>query len=46
MYVILCYTIGKNEVAIKQYIENQLKEDRMSEQLTIDKIAPFTVNKK
>ena len=39
-------TIGKNEVVIKQYIENQLKEDRMLEQLTMDKIAPFTVSKK
>lgn len=34
-------TVGKNAVVIKQYIENQLKEDRMSEQLTLDKIDPF-----
>ena len=35
-------TVGKNAEAIKSYIENQLKEDKMSEQLTIDKIDPFT----
>ena len=39
-------TVGKNEVAIKQYIEGQLKEDMMSEQLTMDKINPFTGSKK
>ena len=39
-------TVGKNAEAIKSYIENHLKEDRMSEQLTIDKIAPFTGSKK
>ena len=39
-------TVGKNAEAIKNYIENQLKEDRMSEQLTIDKIDPFTGSKK
>ena len=37
---------GKNEVAIRKYIENQLKEDRMSEQLTLDKIEPFMGSKK
>ena len=35
-------TVGKNAIAIKNYIDNQLKEDRMSEQLTLDKIDPFT----
>lgn len=24
-------TVGKNEVAIRKYIDNQLKEDRLSE---------------
>ena len=39
-------TVGKNEIAIKKYIENQLHEDRMSEQLTLDKVDPFTGSKK
>lgn len=39
-------TVGKNEVAIRKHIENQLKEDRMSEQLTLDKIDPFMGSKK
>ena len=39
-------TVGKNEIAIRRYIDNQLKEDHMSEQLTLDKIDPFTGNKK
>ena len=39
-------TVGKNEVAIRKYIENQLKENRMSEQLTLDKINPFMGSKK
>ena len=39
-------TVGKNENAIRTYIENQLKEDRMSEQLTLDKIDPFTGSRK
>ena len=38
--------MGKYEIAIKKYIENQLKEDHMSEQLTLDKVDPFTGNKK
>ena len=38
--------VGKNEIAIRKYIDNQLKEDHMSEQLTIDKIDPFTGNRK
>ena len=39
-------TVGKNEYVIKKYIDNQLKEDMMSEQLTMDKIDPFTGSKK
>ena len=39
-------SVGKNAVAIKQYIDNQLKEDRLSEQLTLDKIDPFMGSKK
>ena len=39
-------TVGKNEIAIKKYIENQLKDDMMSEQLTLDKIDPFTGSRK
>ena len=39
-------TVGKNEIAIQKYIENQLKEDHMSEQLTLDKVDPFTGDKK
>ncbi|MCI6265809.1 MAG: IS200/IS605 family transposase, partial [Erysipelotrichaceae bacterium] len=39
-------TVGKNEIAIRKYIDNQLKEDRLNEQLTLDKIDPFTGSKK
>ena len=39
-------TVGKNEIVIRKYIENQLKEDRMLEQLTMDKIDPFTGSRK
>ena len=35
-------TVGKNEIAIKKYIEGQLSEDRQAEQLTMDNIDPFT----
>ena len=35
-------TVGKNEIAIKKYIEQQYNEDRQAEQLTIDNIDPFT----
>ena len=34
-------TVGKNTKKIKEYIANQLKEDRLSEQLTIEDIDPF-----
>lgn len=39
-------TAGKNTKAIKDYIANQLHEDRMSEQLTLDVEDPFTGSKK
>ena len=39
-------TVGKNENAIKKYIENQIKEDMRVEQLSMDKIDPFTGSKK
>ena len=38
-------TGGKNDKKIKEYIENQLKEDEMSEQLTLDFEDPFTGRK-
>ena len=38
-------TAGKNDVVIKKYIENQLKEDQISEQLTMDIEDPFTGKK-
>lgn len=39
-------TAGKNAIAIRRYIENQLHEDHLSEQLTLDKMDPFTGSKK
>ena len=33
---------GKSAEVIRKYIDNQLYEEHLSEQLTIDKIAPFT----
>ena len=39
-------TVEKNEIAIRKYIENLLKEEHMLEQLTLDKVDPFTGNKK
>lgn len=38
-------TAGKNDKVIKTYIENQLKEDQISEQLTMDIEDPFTGKK-
>ena len=38
-------TAGKNDKKIKEYIENQLKEDEMSEQLTLEFEDPFTGRK-
>ena len=34
-------TVGKNTKAIDAYISNQLKEDRLNGQMTIDDIDPF-----
>ena len=39
-------TTGKDTKRIKEYIENQLREDMMSEQLTLDVVDPFTGNQK
>ena len=39
-------TVGKNEKKIAAYIQEQLKEDEMSEQLTLDLTDPFTGNRK
>ena len=38
-------TVGKNESRIKEYVENQLKEDEMGEQLRIPLYSPFTGRK-
>ena len=39
-------TVGKNTKAIKEYIANQLKQDRESDQLSIyDPKDPFTGGK-
>lgn len=39
-------TVGKNTKAIKEYIANQLKEDRLNEQMSIKEyIDPFTGKK-
>jgi putative transposase len=34
-------TAGKNTKAIKEYIHNQLKEDELSGQITMDNTDPF-----
>ena len=34
-------SVGKNEIAIRKYIDNQLKEDRLSQQMTIEDFDPF-----
>ena len=39
-------TVGKNDKVIETYIRNQLKEDELSEQLTLDIEDPFTGNRK
>ena len=39
-------TTGKNAEMIKNYIDNPLREDHMSEQLPIDKMNPFTGSRK
>lgn len=38
-------TAGKDEKKIKEYIQNQLKEDQISQLLTIDDLDPFTGSK-
>lgn len=38
-------TVGKNEHRIAEYIQNQLKEDRQGEQLSIPEAGPFTGGK-
>ena len=39
-------TVGKNAKAIKEYISNQLKQDREASQLSIDDLEdPFTGSK-
>lgn len=34
-------TVGKNTQKIKEYIANQLEQDRMSNQRTFDDMVPF-----
>ncbi len=34
-------TVGKNTQAIKEYIANRLKEDEMTNQMTLEDIDPF-----
>ena len=38
-------TVGKNTKKIKEYIANQLQEDKLSEQLTMEYLDPFTGSK-
>ena len=38
-------TVGKNTKAIREYIQNQLKEDAAADQLTMEDIDPFTGSK-
>ena len=38
-------TVGKDEKKIREYIEKQLTEDHMAEQLTLEKLDPFTGSK-
>ena len=36
-------TVGKNEKAIREYIQNQLQEDKLADQLSMKEfIDPFT----
>ena len=39
-------TVGKNTKKIQEYIQNQLKEDQIAEQLELEIEDPFTENKK
>jgi len=38
-------TAGKDAKKIKEYIQNQLKEDQLNQQLTMDVFDPFTGSK-
>ena len=38
-------TVGKNTKAIDEYISNQLREDELSNQMTLEELDPFTGNK-
>ena len=38
-------TVGKNESRIAEYIQNQLKEDQLGDQLTMSGYGPFTGSK-
>ena len=38
-------TVGKNASRTAEYIQNQLKEDQLGEQLTIPGFSPFTGGK-
>ena len=38
-------TVGKNTKKIQEYIQNQLKEDQIAEQLELEIEDPFTGNK-
>ena len=38
-------TVGKNTKKIQTYIQNQLKEDEISGQLTLEEADPFTGSK-
>lgn len=39
-------TVGKDAKKIKEYIQNQLKEEQLNGQLTIDDLDPFKSGKK
>lgn len=39
-------TVGKNTKKIEEYIRNQLKEDKIAEQLTLEFEDPFTGKQK
>ena len=39
-------TVGKNTKKIQEYIQNQLKEDQIAEQLELEIKDPFTGKKK
>lgn len=39
-------TVGKNEKKITEYIQNQLREDHMAEELTLELADPFTGSRK